>query len=67
MIRDQLLAELPDKGWADVSGDRVVVAEGIVHFRGIVGSEAEREVLRVAAGNTRGVRSIENHTILGSM
>jgi CBS domain-containing protein len=61
-IRSQLLAELRDQKWADTSGDRVVVTDGVVHFWGIVGSEEERRALRIAAENTPGVRGIEDHT-----
>jgi osmotically-inducible protein OsmY len=64
-IRDHLRAELREQKWADASEGRVVVSDGIVHLWGLVGSEAEREALRVAADNTPGVRGIEDHTILG--
>jgi CBS domain-containing protein len=63
-IRDQLLTKLRSKKWADASEGRVVVSDGVVHFWGIVGSEAERKALRVAAENTPGVLGIEDHTIL---
>jgi CBS domain-containing protein len=66
-IRDRLLAELREQKWADTSEGRVVVSDGVVHLWGIVGSEAEREALRVAAENTPGVRGIQDHTISGSM
>lgn len=66
-IRDHLLAELREQTWADTSEGRVVVSDGVVHLWGLVGSEAEREALRVAAENTPGVRGIEDHTIVGSM
>jgi len=63
-IRDQLLTKLRSQKWADASEGRVVVSDGVVHFWGIVGSEAERKALRVAAENTPGVLGIEDHTIL---
>jgi len=63
-IRDQLLTKLRSQKWTDASEGRVVVSDGVVHFRGIVGSEAERKALRVAAENTPGVLGIEDHTIL---
>ena len=66
-IRDHLLTELREQTWADTSEGRVVVSDGVVHLWGLVGSEAEREALRVAAENTPGVRGIEDHTIVGSM
>jgi osmotically-inducible protein OsmY len=66
-IRDHLLTELREQTWADTSEGRVIVSDGVVHLWGLVGSEAEREALRVAAENTPGVRGIEDHTIVGSM
>jgi CBS domain-containing protein len=61
-IRRQLLAELREQKWADAGEGRVVVTNGVVHLWGIVGSEDERRALRVAAENTPGVRSVEDHT-----
>jgi CBS domain-containing protein len=66
MIRRQLLAELREQKWADASEGRVVVTDGIVHLWGIVGSEDERNALRVAAENTPGVRGVEDHTELAA-
>jgi CBS domain-containing protein len=61
-IRSQLLAGLRNQKWADTSGDRIVVRDGVVHFWGLVGSDSERRALRVAAENIPGVRGIQDHT-----
>jgi CBS domain-containing protein len=53
-IRSRLLADLRKQRWANSSESDVVVSDGIVHFWGVVGSEAERRALRVAAENTPG-------------
>ena len=66
-IRSRLLADLRKQRWANSSESDVVVSDGIVHFWGVVGSEAERRALRVAAENTPGVRGVEDHTILGPL
>jgi hypothetical protein len=59
-IRRQLLAELREQKWAGASEGRVVVTDRIVHLWGIIASEDEHRALRVAAGNTPGVRGMED-------
>src|SRR5262249_58934401 len=49
LIRERLLSELRTQEWASPVESNVVVSDGIVHFWGTVGSEAERRALRVAA------------------
>jgi CBS domain-containing protein len=66
-IRAQLIAELREQKWADPSEGHIVVSDGVVHFWGLVGSEKERNALRVAAENIPAVRGIEDHTDLGSL
>jgi len=65
LIRERLLAELGKQEWANPTASNVVVSDGVVHFWGTVGSEAERTALRVVAENIPGVRGIEDHTISG--
>jgi len=62
LIRERLLSELRTQEWASPVESNVVVSDGIVHFWGTVGSEAERRALRVAAENVPGVHGIEDHT-----
>jgi CBS domain-containing protein len=66
-IRSRLFAELRKQRWANCSESDIVVLDGIVHFWGVVGSEEERRALRVAAENTPGARSVEDHTISGPL
>ncbi|MBO0737913.1 MAG: CBS domain-containing protein [Alphaproteobacteria bacterium] len=65
MIRDRLLAELRSQRWADPTEGNIVVADGVVHLWNIVGSDAERRALRIAAENTPGVRAVEDHMVSG--
>jgi len=65
LIRERLLAELRTQEWASPVESNVVVADGVVHFWGTVGSQEERKALRVVAENTPGVRGIEDHTTAG--
>jgi CBS domain-containing protein len=65
LIRERLLAELRKQEWANPAESNVVVADGVVHFWGTVGSQEERTALRVVAENIPGVRGIEDHTISG--
>lgn len=61
-IRTALLDRLRDEPWTSMDERNVEVAEGIVRFRGTVGSEEERRALRVAAESIPGVRRVEDHT-----
>jgi CBS domain-containing protein len=62
ILRDRLLSELKRHKWAEASPGNITVKDGVVHLWGTVLSEEEQEALRVAAENTKGVRSVENHT-----
>jgi len=66
-IHRRLLAELRNRLWANPNPSDIVVADGIVHLWGIVGSEEERKALRVAAENTPGVGGVHDHTISGPL
>jgi CBS-domain-containing membrane protein len=66
VIRERLFAELRRQKWANPTEENIIVSDGVVHLWGLVGSEAERTALRVAAENIENVRGIEDHTILAS-
>jgi osmotically-inducible protein OsmY len=44
----------------------VVVAGGIVHVWGVVGSEAEKDAIRIAAETVPGVITVENNVAVGA-
>jgi CBS domain-containing protein len=60
-IRDKLLAELKAQKWAEVSPANVTVKDGVVHLWSSYLSDHERRALVLLAGNTPGVRRVENH------
>jgi CBS domain-containing protein len=66
MIKATLLAELRHKPWTSINASRIFVADGVVRFSGGVGSDDERQALRVAAESIPGVRGVEDHTFLRS-
>lgn len=63
-IRDEVLAEFTRLPWGLDSESNVVVASGIVHLWGLVGTRQEQAALRVAAEAIPGVKGIMDHTIL---
>lgn len=65
-IRAQLLEALQREPWASGHFLSIVVDHGVVHFWGLVQSDAERRALRVAAENIQGVRGVEDHLRLWS-
>ena len=60
-IRIQLLELLQREPWAGAHFLSVVVDHGVVHFWGLVHSEAERDALRVAAEDIPGVQGVKDH------
>jgi len=61
-IRAKLLAELNGREWARVWPEEIVVQDGVVHlWISDTRPAAEREALRVAAGNVPGVQRVEEH------
>jgi CBS domain-containing protein len=60
-IRRRLLAELERQPWWQRSSSNVIVADGIVHYWGVIDSDSERDAARVAAENVPGVRGIEDY------
>jgi CBS domain-containing protein len=62
-IRQCLLTELARQPWWQRSASNVVVANGIVHYWGLLESEEERKAARVAAENVPGVRQVKDHRL----
>jgi osmotically-inducible protein OsmY len=62
-IRKCVLLELAKTAWAPRVGITVVVTDGIVELDGAITNEKEREALRVAAENVRGVKGVRDHLV----
>jgi osmotically-inducible protein OsmY len=62
-IRKYVLAELAKTAWAPRVGITIVVTDGIVELDGAILNEKEREALRVAAENVRGVKGVLDHLV----
>lgn len=62
-IRASLLRELERQPWAPTSLIDVVVRNGVVHLWGTILDERQRQGIRVAAENTRGVKAVEDHLV----
>lgn len=62
-IRERLIAELNRQPWAPVNMVDVVVRNGVVHLWGTILDERQRQGIRVAAENTLGVKSVEDHLV----
>jgi CBS domain-containing protein len=60
-IREALLAEIARQSWATPGEASVIVVDGVVNFWGLVGSEAKRKAMMVAAENVPGVVGVEDH------
>jgi CBS domain-containing protein len=61
LIRDRILAEIDRQIWAPKVFVDVVVWEGVVHLRGNVFDDRDRQALRVLAENIEGVEAVEDH------
>lgn len=61
-IRDVLINTLDSEAWSDLSHLNIVVLDGVVHYWGIVRSDAERQALKVAAEEIAGVHDVVDHT-----
>jgi CBS domain-containing protein len=59
-IRVQLLRELQQQRWWRPDWSAVYVRDGVVHYRGLIRSDDERQAARVAAENVPGVRKVED-------
>ncbi len=60
-IREQMLKALEDERWVSSAYLNVVVSDGVIHLWGMVGSDEEREALKVAAESIPGVKGVETH------
>ena len=62
-IREHILAELAKTAWVPRDGLAITVANGIVDLNGVILEEKERDALRVAAENARGVKGVQDHLV----
>lgn len=62
-IRSHLLDRLAKQDWTGFGERNVIVADGVVHLWGLVGSPAERKALFALAESVPGVRSIADELI----
>lgn len=65
-IRAELLAELERQPWWRIDRAAVMVTDGVVHYWGMIDTDAGRPAARVAAENIPGVRGVEDHRFLSS-
>ncbi len=64
-IRVRLLRELEQQRWWRPEWSALYVQDGIVHYRGLIRSDDERQAARVAAENVPGVRGVEDDRMSG--
>ena len=64
-IRVRLLRELEQQRWWRPEWSAVYVHDGVVHYRGLIRSDDERQAARVAAENVPGVRGVEDDRMTG--
>ena len=64
-IREQVIAGIKAAGITEPYVN-VVVAGGIVHIWGFVGSEAEKNAMRIAAETTPGVKNVQCNVAVGA-
>jgi CBS domain-containing protein len=62
-IHDAICNELAQSEWANAHNVSVDVHDGVVALEGVLFNEALRPALRVAAENTPGVKSVEDHMV----
>lgn len=60
-IREQLLGRLRGEPWADLGYANATVENGVVHLWGMAETDEQIKAMEVAARETPGVTSIENH------
>jgi CBS domain-containing protein len=60
-IRNQLLEKLKDEPWADMAYANATVEDGVVHLWGMAETNEQIRAMEVAARDTPGVTSVENH------
>jgi CBS-domain-containing membrane protein len=61
-LREKVLKALEGQSWSNLSHLNVVVADGVVHYWGVVQSKAVRDALKVAAEGVPGVADVVDHT-----
>ena len=52
-----------EQSWAPISLINVIVRNGVVHLWGALTDERQRQGIRVAAENTAGVKSVQDHLV----
>lgn len=62
-IRERLSKELERHVWWRPEVSNILVTDGVVHYFGMVDSDAQRRAARVAAESVPGVRSVTDHRI----
>lgn len=60
-IRRKLLHALSEEAGLDTALINVIVTDGVVQLWGVVGSVTQKKAAQIAAENTPGVQTIENH------
>ena len=60
-IRDSLMKTLSEEAHLSIAWINATVRDGVVQLWGLVYEIGEREAAQVAAENTPGVKSVENH------
>lgn len=62
-IREQVLSELGREAWGQVPVE-ISVRNGVVHLRGALLDERQRDALRVACENVPGIKSVKDQLVL---
>ena len=62
-IRSEVLARLREQRWTDFGSRNVIVADGVVHLWGLVGSPDERKALTSLAEGVPGVTGVVDEMI----
>lgn len=62
-IRDRLIKTLEAQQWWNKYTASINVADGVVHYWGLAGSDDDRRAARVAAEEIPGVKGIEDHRV----
>jgi CBS domain-containing protein len=62
-IRSAILARLREQSWTDFGSRNVIVADGVVHLWGLVGSVEERKALTSLAEDVPGVTGVVDEMI----
>jgi CBS domain-containing protein len=62
-IRLELMSRLQQQSWTDFGSRNVTVSDGVVHLRGLVGSQAEHKALLALAETVPGVSRVADEMI----